>query len=803
MIKTLFFFVILIYSSILCAQDKSDNALLSGTGRLVYPGKDVSYIIVEEPRALTYERVGDFIYVYPKLFGSTRLILVKSNGESTSYFVDIGVNRLQQLGLDNGQNRTISGSLGLATTRSGNSRGLDNYSGFLGTTIWLTEHSFFKSTFLTNQNYSELNYAEYDYLDFYAKYLYFSDDKIGVRNYLYTPLRGYEVGYYKNGDNYSAWTGTDQVTKEDGFSGVYFRKVLDSKYYLGYGQNFYEDRAIPLFYFGYEAQSNQFTLDYSYLENQQLINPRLSHAFSPNWINLASISLDYAVAPNGSYGLTNSDSIVKTDTNLDINFANQQVDANDNPEYIPGYIYSNINYLYSTRYDFDSEALRYRLLYGMGDKITADGYLGYEKNNSLLSYERYYINPRLNIYIKGNKRHGIYLRTSYQNEYSKFTGYHDFDTTQQSTLGLYYNKYNFFVGFDVGSEIANIQKTETSSNFISVSSGTSVDAMTYNVGFYKTYNDTAHSDSLVAAVSYQSSASLFLRGRLTYKDQENSLSGIKSTDTNLFLSLTYLFAAGDKPINKQIYEKVSSLEGLVYLDKNLNGKQDSGEPSLSGVKISVPKQGDDNTTTDSNGIFKLKNFNKESSYTVAVEKEGYAPLNTPSINMTDYSQKMQIGLFAYYTKNIYFKGDLKLIDVAVRITCQGTDYEPHTELLSDRLTVNLPKDISCEIIPDFSRLDESYVAQVSQDDQKSITFLVQKATKFINFSLEGKKNKIMFEINGKSYPLTQTGEVSVIVNDFKGRGSLEVPKGCKISPEVNDFSFKNIKNNFFYKILCF
>lgn len=440
----------------------------------------------------------------------------------------------------------------------------------------------------------------------------------------------------------------------------------------------------------------------------------------------------------------------------------------------------------------------------MSEKVTADGVLGYDENNSILSYERYYINPRLNIYVKGNKRHGIYLRTSYENQYSKVSISEDFDQQQTSSLGLFYNKYNFFVGGSIGSQIANINDVETSSNVLGVSSGISRDKVSYAANYSRSYNEIAYSDTISGSISYRPYNYLSMRGRVSYKNQENFTSSIMASDTNFFLSLTYLFGVGNQPVSRMIYEKSSSLEGLVFLDKNLNGKRDDGEPGLSGIKVEVAKQGQSTAITDSNGKFEFESFSQGNIYNFDIAKEGYGISSSNSRKMTNYSEEIEIGMFEKETKSIYFTGSsVPLIDITINSSCPGISYSPRTLMLTTHFDIELPKGISCEIIPDFSRAGGAYVANLeSQTDQK-LTFNVTTAAKFLNFTLDGKKKEISFNIFGKNQKISQGEEVSVIIEYFNGSRNIILPKGCEISPKIEKNTFQEIKNDIFHKITCF
>lgn len=614
-------------------------------------------------------------------------------------------------------------------------------------------------------------------------------------------MRSFELGYDKNGSHYGVWTGKDVATEKKTFAGIFLRENFYNKYFLSYGQNFYEDVSIPLMSTGYAHNGVYLGLSYSFLGDQQLINPRFSYVFDKNWLNLTQIDADYSVAPDGSYGLTHSDRISRSNTEVNLHFANKKVSKDDDPEYIPGYVYSNINYNNSTRDVFDTHSLRYRLLYGMNNKITANGYLGYSQDNALITQERYYINPSLNIYIKGDKRHGLYLRTNYNNTYSKSSVQQDWNQEQSSTLGLYYNKFNFFVGADIGTQMSDIQGLEKESNIIGVSSGISQDKVSYRASYRRSFNEEAFSDTINGSIFYRPRSDLYLRGRISYKSQENKISGNRSNDTMMFFGLTYLFGEGDRPVNQIIYEKVSSLDGTVYIDKNLNGKKDPDEFTLSGVKVKITKQGDMETTTDSSGKFTFKNFNK-GGYMIEVEKEGYTPVRGGSVSMNNYSESVEIGLYQYEIKDIYIKG-VNLIDVRPQISCQGASIEPQVEMLSDKYQVKLPKGIACETILDLTKLSTPHIANISKESSKEIRFDVEKIAKVVNFTLEGKRKKISMGYNKKSYILNNGSEVSVIIDDFKGKRSFSVPKGCEIKPAIKEFSFSEIKNNIFYKIICF
>lgn len=772
--------------------------------------KDVDFVIVDNDKVLSYQKTKDGIVLFSKMLGASRVIVITKNGTTLNYVVNVGRDFTRTPIPQDGKNyKTFTGFINYYGSSSlGESSLLNQYSLSLGAKTQFTD-DLSASVFLNQRNSQDLFLyrADLNYKEYFLRYSFLSD-YITLNYYNPAQLRGFETGWDSPASYLSVWGGKEgeinssEIQDDEVYRGVFFSKRLENATFSFSSANS-DERSIPAGVILLRGKRSSAKLGYSLLGDQSLIDTEVGHTFEEkSFLYLKNINFSYGLAENGSYGLTYQDNLRRENYGVGFNFANVIYDETELPEYKPGLIMFENQFSSSSVETNRSDRYYGRLLYGKDYRITFQTFLHYDRMDSLVDSYSYSYNPRLNIYLKGDKTDGIYLETTYRKNYDEFESTDTTRIGELSTLGLYRNKFNFFYGGYIGSQSSQFENTTQQSSVYGLSSGYTTEKMNYNVFYQKSFNNNSEVENLVGNVSYRHDRTLFIKGALRYRKQESGLSGIKVDDTIASLLVQYRFEAGERPLNKIIYDSQSSLSGKVYNDKNLNGKRDSGEETISGAKVSIIKAGTDYAYTDDSGEYSIPGFEKGVNYSINVEKEGFISPST-MVKMDRYSEKKDIPLYEYSTKKVYATG-FNHNELVMNYSCQNGNFRPTSEVYTNYVLVYLPKHVSCEIVPDFTENEVLYYVADTKNEGDSVVFDIQVLDKVLNFQLEKSKTKnVLIEVNGQSLSLTEGQEKRLSLKPFKGDLKVTGPKNCRIPPNISRFSYKSVPNNFFIKISCF
>lgn len=799
-----------------CVSKAQESIPISLVREYIVHEENVADFVVGAKYMVYVVRDGDnFSVRTPVRGGKTYVLFLKNDGTSKTYFFEVVDDKLSNIKEKRGQ--LVSGTL---RGRSNFSDRKDSfpYSLGLNTRIKTTENSSFTFNLEHQNNYTqtqtELTGWEYVYKQYFLSWSTFVEPTPSVPFYNANRFRGYTAGYYTSDQHYAFWTANryNNQTEDPSFQarGILIRDYFD-KFSYKFNLNNYKDEYIPLASVSYVYKNWLNTVSASFLNQQYLFGYFGNYSFTNEGdeFTLRTITSNYSVAPNGSYGLNYTNNNFYQNYGAGLLFSNQ--------DYVGDSLSSDIDFLagiFTAGLNFDESKVndnitdRYNLLLGYGslERLTISGNINYSVNylNSMTSEDFSYA-PRLSFFFLGNKTEGYSVRNEYTASTSKGYAGNNQDRTR-NTIGIYRNGVGYYYGLYVGG-------SDYTSGTQSVNSKIGGAEFTYylknntsaRIRGEGVFNELGSYQSLVELqlkTVYKKDLNLY--ARINYSDKYDGRNNISQSAIVGNLGFVWNFGFLQGNVYSNIEEKTKSISGQVFNDINLNGIKDFNEPVLEGIDLSLVKVGDNNSKTDSSGSFSFSGFSPNETIPLKVGSEKYAAGKTFALNMKD-SYKLSIPMYEFREKKVYIHDqdkNLLLSPELIRFSCENNEFSLEREVYSDHILYKFPKDqtVACEPeISDFAG-KSVIVRDVRTDKSGDLSVDIEYLPKMISFEFVEKIKP--FYLNNKLIS-PKSKQVLETVSQFEGLLDIKLDKNCKITPEMTKIPYNKIKNQNFYKILCF